>query len=126
VDGIAVLRNVTIHDVQRGVLVDSGGRATIVSTRIVTDGTGVEVQGSDGQSRVQLISSIVASREPLFGATPHRAGGKLTSIPSWLAVAGALFVLLAALLYLGHRMLVPESHPHHRTRPVLMPTPVGT
>ena len=122
VSGTADLRDITIQGVQRGVLVDSDGRATIDSSAILTRSKGVEVVGFNGRSRVQLASSEVQAPIPLVGSTLwEKSGNTLSSIPSWLAVAGALFVLLATLLHIGHRVLVPMSHVRHKVHPL---TPV--
>jgi parallel beta-helix repeat protein len=122
VSGTADLRNVAIHDVDRGVLVDGDGHTAITRTSIVTDSKGIEVQGFNGQSRVQLVSSEVRAPHPLIGSTLwQKSGNQLSAIPSWLAVAGALFVTLAALLHLSHRLWAPLSHVRHESRPVLDP-----
>ncbi|MDQ2708654.1 MAG: right-handed parallel beta-helix repeat-containing protein [Actinomycetota bacterium] len=119
VSGTADLRNVVIQDVTRGVLVDEGGRATITTTRIVTNSKGVEVVGFNGLDRVQLVSSDVRAPIPLVGSTLWKSSGNtLSAIPSWLAVAGALFVLLAALLHIGHRVFAPMSHVRHQSYPI--------
>jgi parallel beta-helix repeat protein len=118
ISGSADLRDVTVQGVQRGVLVDSGGRATIDSSAILTRSKGVEVVGFNGRSRVQLESTEVQAPIPLVGSTLwEKSGNTLSSIPSWLAVAGAFFVLLAAVLHLGHRVLVPLSHVRHKVSP---------
>jgi parallel beta-helix repeat protein len=125
-DGALDLRHVQISDVDRGVLVGPGGRATIDTTRITTGNKGVEVQGFNGQGRVQLAASDVRAPTPLVGSTLwQRSGNTLSAIPSWLAVSGALFVFLAAVLQLTHLILVPSAHTHpsppadprHRARP---------
>jgi len=122
VSGTADLRDITIQGVQRGVFVDSDGRATINSSAILTRSKGVEVVGFNGRSRVQLESSEVQAPIPLVGSTLwEKSGNTLSSIPSWLAVAGALFVILATLLHIGHRVLVPMSHVRHKVHPL---TPV--
>jgi hypothetical protein len=126
VSGTADLRNVTIHNVDRGVLVDPDGHATITSSSVVTVSKGVEVQGFNGQSRVQLVGSDVQARKPLVGSTLwQHYGNTLSSIPSWLAVAGALFVLLAALLHIGHRVFAPASDVRHKPRPNLEAAPTS-
>jgi poly(beta-D-mannuronate) C5 epimerase len=118
VEGNADLRDISIQGVQRGVLVDSDGRATISSTAILTRSKGVEVVGFNGRSRVKLDSSDVQAPIPLVGSTLwEKSGNTLSSIPSWLAVAGAFFVLLATMLHIGHRLLVPMSHVRHKVHP---------
>jgi hypothetical protein len=105
--------------VQRGVLVDSDGRATINSSAILTRSKGVEVVGFNGRGRVQLESSEVQAPIPLVGSTLwEKSGNTLSSIPSWLAVAGAFFIILATLLHIGHRVLVPMSHVRHKVHPL--------
>jgi parallel beta-helix repeat protein len=119
VSGTADLRDIIIRGVQRGVLVDSDGRATIASTSILTRSKGVEVVGFNGRSRVQLVSSEVQAPIPVVGSTLwEKSGNTLSSIPSWLAVAGAFFVILATLLHIGHRVLVPMSHVRHKVHPL--------
>jgi hypothetical protein len=118
VSGTADLRDISIQGVQRGVLVGSDGRATISSTAILTRSKGVEVVGFNGRSRVKLDSSDVQAPIPLVGSTLwEKSGNTLSSIPSWLAVAGAFFVILATLLHIGHRVLVPMSHVRHKVHP---------
>ncbi|HTK65488.1 MAG TPA: right-handed parallel beta-helix repeat-containing protein [Pseudonocardia sp.] len=118
VSGTADLRDISIQGVQRGVLVDSDGRATITSTKIVTSSKGVEVLGFNGRGRVQLVSSDVSAPDPLVGSTLWKeSGNELSAIPSWLAVAGAFFVLLATLLHIGHRVLAPMSQVRHKSMP---------
>jgi poly(beta-D-mannuronate) C5 epimerase len=118
VSGTADLKDVAISNVARGVLVDSGGTATIDSTSIVTSSKGVEVQGFNGRSRVRLESDDIRAPDPLVGSTLwQESGNTLSAIPSWLALAGAVFVSLAVLLHIGHRLLMPESHVRHEWRP---------
>jgi hypothetical protein len=124
VSGTANLRNVVIQNVDRGVLVDPDGHATITTSSIVTANKGVEVAGFNGQSRVQLVDSDIRAPKPLVGSTLWQASGNtLSSIPSWLAVAGALFVMLAALLHIGHRVFAPASDVRHKPRPALESAP---
>jgi parallel beta-helix repeat protein len=126
VSGTADLRNVVIQNVDRGVLVDPDGHATIATSSIVTASKGVEVAGFNGQSRVQLVDSDIRAPKPLVGSTLWQASGNtLSSIPSWLAVAGALFVALAALLHLGHRLFAPASDVRHKSRPALEAAPTS-
>jgi parallel beta-helix repeat protein len=126
VSGTADLSDVAIHNVDRAVLVDPDGHATITTSSIVTARKGVEVQGFNGQGRVQLVDSEVRARKPLVGSTLwQHYGNTLSSIPSWLAVAGALFVLLASLLHIGHRVLAPASDVRHKPRPVIEPAPTS-
>ncbi|MDQ2709017.1 MAG: hypothetical protein M3Z25_15890 [Actinomycetota bacterium] len=121
VSGTADLRNVAIYDDYR-VLVDSGGRATITTSSIVTKNKGVEAQGFNGRGRLELVSSDIRAPQPLIGSTLwEQHGTRLSTIPSWLAVAGALFVLLAALLHIGHRIFAPESQVRHRSSPAITP-----
>lgn len=120
VDGTVNLRNVAIQEVERGVLVGGNGRATIDTTAIATDSKGVEVRGLDGQERVLLTATDVRSRQPLVGGTLwEQSGNKLTALPSWLALAGALFVLLAAVLQIAEHVHLPRwilrGHRHHPT-----------
>jgi hypothetical protein len=99
-----------IKDVDRGVLVGPDGHATITTSSVTTTNKGVEVVGFNGQSRVQLVSSDVRAPIPLVGSTLwQESGNQLSAVPSWLAVTGALFVLLAGLLHIAHRMLVPSA-----------------
>jgi parallel beta-helix repeat protein len=119
VSGSADLRDISIQGVQRGVLVNSDGRAGISSTSIQTRSKGVEVVGFNGRSRVRLDSSDVQAPIPLVGSTLwEKSGNTLSSIPSWLAVAGAFFVILASLLHIGHRVLVPMSQVRHKAHPL--------
>jgi parallel beta-helix repeat protein len=119
ISGTADLRDITVQGVQRGVLVDSDGRATINSSAILTRSKGVEVVGFNGRGRVQLESSEVQAPIPLVGSTLwEKSGNTLSSIPSWLAVAGAFFIILATLLHIGHRVLVPMSHVRHKVHPL--------
>jgi parallel beta-helix repeat protein len=119
VSGTADLRDVAIQDVSRGVLVDPDGHASITTTSILTNSKGVEVEGFNGRGRVELVSSDVKAPEPLVGSTLwEESGNELSAIPSWLAVAGALFVLLATLLHIGHRVFAPLSHVRHKTQPL--------
>jgi hypothetical protein len=122
--GGANLTDVSIHDVSRGLLVDSAGHATITTSSIVTSNKGVEAQGFNGRGRLELESSDIRAPQPLIGSTLwDQHGTTLSAIPSWLAVAGALFVLLASLLHIGHRVFAPESHVRHRSYPVTEPRP---
>jgi parallel beta-helix repeat protein len=117
-DGATELRNVLIKDVNRGVTVGADGRAAITTSSIVTDSKGVEVEGFNGQSRVTLAASDISAPQPVVGSTLwQESGNELSAIPSWLAVAGALFVLLAALLHIGHRIVVPSAR-SRSTRPI--------
>jgi parallel beta-helix repeat protein len=104
VGGILKMRNVTISDARRGVLVGPDGRASITSTTILTSGKGVEVQGVDGSDRVQVALTDIAARKPLVGAPERAENNRVRVLPSWLGVAGGLFLLLAVLLHLGHRV----------------------
>jgi parallel beta-helix repeat protein len=118
VSGTADLRDVSISDVKRGVLVDGDGHATISTTSILTSSKGVEVEGFNGRGRVQLTNNDVKAPEPLVGSTLwQESGNDLSAIPSWLAVAGALFVVLATLLHIGHRLFAPLSHVRHKSHP---------
>jgi poly(beta-D-mannuronate) C5 epimerase len=118
VDGTADLKDVAIDNVSRGVLVGGGGQATITTTSIFTNSKGVEVAGFNGRGRVQLTSSDIRAPEPLVGSTLwQESGNSLSAIPSWLAVAGALFVVLATLLHIGHRVFAPLSHVRHKSHP---------
>jgi parallel beta-helix repeat protein len=122
INGTADLSNVAIRNVERGVLIDPDGHATITASSIVTARKGVEVQGFNGQARVQLVDSEVQARIPLVGSTLwQHYGNTLSSSPSWLAVAGALFVLLASLLHIGHRVLAPDSDVRHKPQPTFKP-----
>jgi poly(beta-D-mannuronate) C5 epimerase len=119
VSGTADLRDVAIQDVARGVLVDPDGHASITTTSILTSSKGVEVTGFNGRGRVELVSSDIKAPEPLVGSTLwEESGNELSAIPSWLAVAGALFVVLATLLHIGHRVFAPLSHVRHKTQPL--------
>jgi parallel beta-helix repeat protein len=116
-DGVVELRNVDITDVDRGLMIGPDGRASVTSARIVTANKGVEVEGFNGQGRVQLTASDIRAPQPVVGSTLwQESGNELSAIPSWLAVAGALFVLLAGLLHLAHRVFVPTAHTG-RSRP---------
>jgi poly(beta-D-mannuronate) C5 epimerase len=120
--GTADLVDVAVQDVSRGLLVDEQGHATITTSSIVTSNKGVEAQGFNGRGRLELVSSEIRAPVPLVGSTLwEQHGTTLSSIPSWLAVAGAVFVLLASLLHIGHRLFAPESQVRHRHTPARGP-----
>lgn len=117
VNGTAELRDVSINEVERGVLVGPEGKATINATDIVASSKGVEVIGAESLTRVQLLSSDVRAPEPVVGTEVGEATNNLDAVPSWLAIAGAVFVALALVLHFGHRVLSPMSGARHKAMP---------
>lgn len=118
VQGTATVRNVTISEVERGIIVTEDARATIENSAITARSKGVDVLGSGGAGRVTLRSSDIRAPEPLVGAdVSEAASNDLIAVPSWLAVAGAVFVGLALVLHLGHRLWSPRSAVRHKAVP---------
>ncbi len=117
VNGNALLRDVSIQGVERGVLVGPQARVVISTTDIVASSKGVEVIGAESLTRVQLLSSDVRAPEPVVGTEVGEATNNLDAVPSWLAIAGAVFVALALVLHFGHRVLSPMSGARHKAMP---------
>ncbi len=123
VEGTADLHNVSITDVGREVLVGVAGRARIEATDIVAGSKGLEIFGTQTQSRVELLSSDVRAAEPVVAPTEPAqptwplTGNELSAVPSWLAVAGGMFLALALALHLGSRVHSQADSCRHKALP---------
>ncbi|MGQ0483535.1 MAG: right-handed parallel beta-helix repeat-containing protein [Pseudonocardia sp.] len=124
VEGTAELRNVSIFDVGRGVLVGVAGRARIEATEIVASSKGLEIFGPQTQDRVELLSSDVRAAEPVVAPAEPAVptwplmGNEVDPVPSWLALAGGAFLALALALHLGSRVASPAESSRHKALPV--------
>jgi parallel beta-helix repeat protein len=128
VNGTVDLRGVAIREVERGVLVGPDGHATLDGTNITATNKGIEVLGVAGTGsgtgaraksldRVKLTASEVKAPEPVVGTEVAATGNNLSAVPSWLAIAGAIFVIIALFLHFGHRVYSPSSSVRHKAGP---------
>jgi parallel beta-helix repeat protein len=122
VAGTAVLNNIQMTKVGKGVVLGPSAKLTVDDGRIAARDVGLDVQGLGGSDRVVLHNSNVRATDPVSGASvTDLTSNDISATISWLAVAGAAFVMLALILHLLHRIAMPLSRVRHRG----MPQPSG-
>ena len=122
VAGTAVLPNIQMSKVGKGVVLGPSAKLSVDDGRIVAKDVGLDVQGLGGSDRVVLHNSNVRATDPVAGASvADLTSNDISATISWLAVAGAVFVALALILHLLHRLTMPASRVRHRG----MPQPSG-
>jgi len=117
VAGTAVLPNVQMSKVGKGVVLGPNAKLTVDDGRITARDVGLDVQGLGGSDRVVLHNSNVRATDPVAGASVADLSNDISATISWLAVAGAVFVGLALILHLLHRITMPASRVRHRGIP---------
>jgi parallel beta-helix repeat protein len=122
VAGTAVLPNIQMSKVGKGVVLGPSAKLSVDDGRIAAKDVGLDVQGLGGSDRVVLHNSNVRATDPVAGASvADLTSNDISATISWLAVAGAVFVALALILHLLHRITMPASRVRHRG----MPQPSG-
>jgi parallel beta-helix repeat protein len=118
VRGTANLTNLAMQNITKGVVLDPTARVSMDGGRIEAEKVGLDVQGLGGADRIALHNSEVRAPDPVAGASLNdEAGNDISMTLSWLALAGAIFVGLALVLHLLHRIFSPLSSVRHRTAP---------
>ena len=118
VAGTAVLPNIQMSKVGKGVVLGPSAKLSVDDGRIAAKDVGLDVQGLGGSDRIVLHNSNVRATDPVAGASvADLTSNDISATISWLAVAGAVFVGLALILHLLHRITMPASRVRHRGIP---------
>ena len=124
VNGTADLNNLTLRDVVKGVVLAPSAFVSIDRSRLVATQVGLEVLGLRGAERVSIHDTTIEAANPVAGASfTDIFGNHMVSVLSWLEVSGAVFVVLALVLYLVGRSWSRRPGPGNPSAPPYRPSP---
>ena len=116
VRGDATIAGVRIRDGRRGINI--AGRAVVTGADITVQEYGLNVETA---GHLALRSSTIVARNPVNGIKrPPTASNTLNNPPppfQWLALAGALFIVVAVGLHLVSRRRTPSCHLRPKATP---------